>query len=688
MPPQLTPNSLGAVLQSAVTARSPLLGRAAHAQVLRSLAPSIPSFLSNHLLNFYAKLDFPCHALTVLSQTRSPSVVSFTALIAGFAQNSRHVSSLRIFSAMLRSSVAPNDYTLPCVLKSAGAIGDAFIGAQVHALCFKTGLMSDMFVGCSIIDMYCKTRLVGLAWRVFDEIPDKNVAAWNALLSNSVTGGDTGEAVSVFVRFRRDGGEPNSISFCAFLNACVDTRNLRLGQQLHGLVVKAGFGGDVSVGNGLVNFYGKCREVEAAAKIFDGITPRNQVSWCSMTVTYVQNDKEEAAFNVFFRARSEGVPPTDFMVSSVLSACAGLAVLQLGSSVHGLAVKACVNGNIFVGSSLVDMYGKCGSVGDSEKVFHEMSERNLITWNAMIGGYAQNGHAGRALSAFGEMTSGHDGGCKVSPNYVTMVCVLSACSRAGTVEDGTRVFESMKELYGIEPGVEHYACLVDLFGRAGMVEKAYEFVKEMPVQPSISVWGALLSACRVHGNPELGCIAAKKLFELDPQDPGNHVLLSNMLASSGRWKEATKVREEMKGVGIKKGPGYSWLTVKNVVHVFQAKDRDHEKIVEVRAMLRKLWKEIKEAGYVPDTNFALYDLEEEEKESEVLYHSEKLALAFGLMIIPPGVPIRINKNLRVCGDCHSAIKFISQIVEREIIVRDNNRFHHFRNNQCSCGDYW
>ncbi|KAG9452000.1 hypothetical protein H6P81_004904 [Aristolochia fimbriata] len=589
---------------------------------------------------------------------------------------------------MLRSSVSPNDFTLPCLLKSAGAIGDAFVGAQVHAFCFKTGFVSDMFVGCSIVDMYCKTGLVGLAWRVFDEMPEKNVAAWNALMSNSVTDGDIGQAFSAFVRFRRDGGEPNSISFCAFLNACVDARNLRLGKQLHGLVVKLGFGEDVSVGNGLVDFYGKCRDVEAAAKVFGGIMPRNQVSWCSMIVTYVQNNKEEAALKSFLQARSEGVLPTDFMVSSVVSACAGLAVLQLGSSVHGLAVKACVDGNIFVGSSLIDMYGKCGSVGDSEKVFHEMPKRNLITWNAMIGGYAQNGHAARAISAFEEMTSGRDENCMVSPNYVTMVCMLSACSRAGTVEEGTRIFESMKELYGIEPGVEHYACLVDLFGRAGMVDKAYEFLKQMPMQPSISVWGALLNACRVYGNPEVGCIAAKKLFELDPQDPGNHVLLSNMLASAGRWKEATGVREEMKDVGIKKEPGYSWLTVKNVVHVFQAKDRDHEKIVEVRATLRKLWKEIKESGYVPDTNFALHDLEEEEKETEVLYHSEKLALAFGLMVIPPGIPIRINKNLRVCGDCHSAIKFISHVVNREIIVRDNNRFHHFRNNQCSCGDYW
>lgn len=192
----------------------------------------------------------------------------------------------------------------------------------------------------------------------------------------------------------------------------------------------------------------------------------------------------------------------------------------------------------------------------------------------------------------------------------------------------------------------------------------------------------------MYGKPELGKIAADNLFELDPQDSGNHVLLSNMFAAAGRWEEANLVRKEMKDVGIKKGAGCSWISVKNRVHVFQAKDTSHERNSDIQAMLAKLKREIKAAGYIPDTNFALYDLEEEERESEVSYHSKKIALAFALIVVPPGVPIRITKNLRICVDCHSAIKFISGIVGREVIVRDNNRFHHFRDDQCSCRDYW
>lgn len=379
--------------------------------------------------------------------------------------------------------------------------------------------------------------------------------------------------------------------------------------------------------------------------------------------------------------------PTDFMISSILSACAGLAGLELGKSVHSLAVKTCVDGNIFVGSALVDMYGKCGSIGHAEQVFDEIPERNLITWNAMIGSYAHHGQAEMALAMFEDMIQGGDGG-GILPNYITMVCVLSACSRAGSVEEGIEIFQSMKSRYGIEARAEHYACVVDLLGRAGMVEQAYQLIREMPMRPTVSVWGALLGGCRVHGKPELGRIAAEKLFQLDPLDSGNHVLLSNMLSAAGRWEEATEVRKEMKDVGIKKGTGYSWITVKNEVHVFQAKDTSHKRNTEIQATLKRLMMEMKAAGYIPDTKFALYDLEEEEKESEVFYHSEKLALAFGLICIPPGIPIRITKNLRVCGDCHSAFKFISGIMGRDIIVRDNNRFHHFKDNQCSCRDYW
>ncbi|KAG5620295.1 hypothetical protein H5410_005513 [Solanum commersonii] len=619
--PLLSANALGWLIESALSTQSLLLGRAVHAHIIRTIESPFPPFLSNHLINFYSKLDSPNTAQLLLSLTppRFRSVVTWTALIAGSVQNGHFTSALLHFSDMRRQSVQPNDFTFPCLFKASAFLHYSLMGQQLHALALK------------------------------GEEP------------------------------------PNSITFCVFLNACSDGLYLKLGQQLHGYVIRFGFGSDVSVLNGMVDFYGKCHQVKYSELVFNEINVRNGVSWCTMLAVYEQNDIWDNAFMLFLKARKEGIKPTEFMLSSVLSACAGMAVLELGRSIHGLAVKACIEHNVFVGSALVDMYGKCGSIDNCESSFYEMPERNLITWNAVMGGSAHQGCADMALSLFEEMTSeSHN----VVPSYVTFVCVLTACSRAGAVKIGMDIFESMQKKYGIEPGPEHYACVVDILGRAGLVERAYDFIKKMPVPPTVSVWGALLGACRVHGKPELGKVAADNLFRLDPLDSGNHVILSNMFAAAGRWDEANLVRKEMKDVGITKGAGVSWISAKNSIHIFQAKDTTHERYPEIQAMLAKLRRVMKAEGYIADTNSALYDLEEEEKESEVWHHSEKIALAFGLIAIPPGVPIRITKNLRVCVDCHSAIKFISGITGREIIVRDNNRFHSFKDYQCSCRDYW
>ncbi|MED6134251.1 hypothetical protein PIB30_035216 [Stylosanthes scabra] len=459
---------------------------------------------------------------------------------------------------MRRECVPPNDFTFPCVIKASSSLQIPVTGKQVHALALKGGMISDVFVGCSAFDMYSKTGLLVDARKMFDEVPHRNLATWNAYISNDVLDGKSLDAIGAFKEF-----------LCS----------LELGRQLHGFVIRSGYRDNVSVLNGLLDFYGKCGHIVSAGMVFSRIGWRNVVSWCSMLAALVQNHEEERACMVFMRAREEGVEPMDFMISSVISACAELGGLELGRTVHALAVKACVEDNIFVGSALVDMYGKCGSIDNAEQVFGEMPQRNLS--------------------------------------------------------------------------------------------------------------GALFGDCRMHGKPKLGKIVAEKLFELDPGDSGNHVILSNMLASAGRWEDTTLIRKEMKEIGIKKNVGYSWISVKNKVHVFQAKDNSHEKNFEIQAMLDKLRGEMKKAGYVPDTNLSLFDLEEEEeKASEVWYHSEKIALAFGLIALPPGGPIQITKNLRICGDCHSAIKFISRIVGREIIVRHNNHFHRFKDGWCSCKDYW
>ncbi|PKA61399.1 Pentatricopeptide repeat-containing protein [Apostasia shenzhenica] len=679
------PQALAGAIELAVSSSSLLLGRAAHAQIVKALYPlPLPSFLSNHLINMYSKLDLPGPASLVLSLDPCPSVVSFTALISGAAQNYHPLLALRIFPLLLRSSSRPNDFTLPSVLKAAASIPCAVAGIQLHAFSLKSGLLSDVFVISAALDMYHKTGLSSHACLLFDEMPHKNIVSWNAVMTNALIAGRPDAAIAAFIRLRVSGEEPNEVSFCAFLNACAAAEYFRLGSQLHSFILRFGFDPNLSVGNALVDFYGKCSCVLAARQVFDEMLLKNDVSWCSIIVAHAQNAEEEVAFNLYIEARREGFVPTDFMISSVLTTCSILSGLDLGRSLHAVAVRSCIEGSIFVGSALVDMYGKCGSIEDAKQVFDDMPDRNSVTWNAMISGYAAQGNAAMALSVFDEMTRGGE----VMPNYVTLVCVMSACAREGRLKEGMELFETMEERFGIKPRMEHYACAVDLLGRAGKEEKAYEIIKKMAMKPSVSVWGALLNACRIHRKAELGRIAAEELFKIDPLDSGNHVLLSNIYASAGRWEESIEVRKDMNDVGIKKEPGCSWIAWKDEIHVFQAKDAIHEKIGDIRATLADLRRRMIAAGYTPDTRFALYELEEEEKESELHQHSEKLAVAFGLICIPAGIPIRISKNLRVCGDCHQAMKFISGIEGREIILRDNVRFHRFKDYKCSCRDYW
>jgi pentatricopeptide repeat protein len=523
---------LAGAVEAAIATRSARLGRAAHARALRLLSPALPPFLCAHLVNLYSKLDLPGAAAASLAADPSPTVVSYTAFISGAAQHARPLQALSAFAAMLRLGLRPNDFTFPSAFKAAASAPPrSAAGPQLHALALRFGyLPDDAFVSCAALDMYFKTGCLALARRLFDEMPNRNVVAWNAVMTNAVLDGRPLETVEAYFGLRGAGGMPNVVSVCAFFNACAGMTNLSLGEQFYGFVAKCGFGKDVSVSNSVVDFYGKCRCVGKARAVFDGMGVRNNVSWCSMVVAYAQNGAEEEAFFVYLGARRAGEEPTDFMVSSVLTTCAGLLGLDLGRALHAVAVRSCIDSNIFVASALVDMYGKCGGIEDAEQVFFEMPQRNLVTWNAMIGGYAHIGDAHNALSVFDKMIMGQE----TAPNYITLVNVLTACSRGGLTKEGYELFQTMKWRFGIEPRIEHYACVVDLLCRAGMEERAYEIIQGMPMRPSISVWGALLGGCKMHGKTELGRIAAEKLFELDPQDSGNHVLLSNMLASAGR----------------------------------------------------------------------------------------------------------------------------------------------------------
>nr|UPT49198.1 pentatricopeptide repeat protein AaPPR1192 [Agave angustifolia]UPT49541.1 pentatricopeptide repeat protein AaPPR797 [Agave angustifolia] len=489
---------------------------------------------------------------------------------------------------------------------------------------------------------------------------------------------------------------------------------MEVGRQLHTLAIKAGSQFSSFVNNGLITMYAKCKNIEDANRVFRWMRTKDSVSWNSLVAALAQNDMLEdariaferipvrdivswtalicahvqaeqgsEAFELFLRMLSEGVLPNSFTMTSLLTASGRLGVVKLGRQIHCLSCKLGYDLDLIVCNALITMYSKCGSAADSFSVFADMAERDTITWNSVLLCCSQHGFGREAVELFEQMKA--EGAL---PNHLTFVNILCACSHAGLVEEGWKYFKSMSNDYGLKPLEDHYACVVDLLGRSGHLYEAEAFIENMPIEPDSVVWAALLGACKIHRNIELSRRVAEKLFEMDPQNSGHYVLLSNIYASFKMWDEVAEVRKLMRFRGVRKMPGCSWMQIKNKMHSFVTDDKQHEEIEEINASLKLLYSRLRGHGYVPDTKFVLHDVEEEQKEYTLLYHSEKLAVAYGLLATPEGTPIQIMKNLRICGDCHTFFSFVSKVTGREIDIRDRNRFHHFKDGVCSCGDHW
>ncbi|PSS15659.1 Pentatricopeptide repeat-containing protein [Actinidia chinensis var. chinensis] len=478
------------------------------------------------------------------------------------------------------------------------------------------------------------------------------------------------------------GVRPDDHIYPSATKACAVLSRIDIGRSIHCVVLKTGFDGDVFVGSSVVDMYAKCGDIRDARKVFDIMPKRNVVSWGGMIHGYTQLGEADEALRMFKQVLWEDLDVNGCIFSSAIRVCGNSTLLELGKQIHGLCLKMSYDSSCFVGSALISLYSKCGVIEGAYKVFDEISVKNLGMWNAMLIACAQHAHTNKAFDLFKRMEC-----VGMKPNFITFLCVLYACSHAGLVEEGKYYFELMKK-YGLEPGDQHYASMVDLLGRAGKLQDAVSIIDKMPIRPTESVWGALLTGCRIHGDTELAAYAADRVFELGPVSSGMHVLVSNAYAAAGRYEEAAKARKMLRDRGVKKETGLSWVEEGNRVHRFAAGDRRHSKSVEIYKKLEELGDEIERAGYIADTSFVLQEVDSDEKNQAIRYHSERLAIAFGLITFPPGRPIRVMKNLRVCGDCHTAIKFMSKCSGRVIIVRDNNRFHRFEDGKCSCGDYW
>ncbi|KAI3862577.1 hypothetical protein MKX03_037681 [Papaver bracteatum] len=616
------------------------------------------------------------------------NIYAWNTVITELARSGDSIEALKAFSSLRKLSLKPNRSTFPCTIKACSAISDVSSGKQTHQQSLIFGYENDLFVSSALIDMYSKCHELNDARKLFDKILHRNVVSWTSMISGYVQNDSAHNALLLFKDFLHE-NELNkevlmdSVVMASVLSACSRVSEAGITKGVHGLLIKKGFEGDLNVGNTLIDAYAKCGDMCVSKRVFDEMSWRDVVSWNSMIAIYAQNGQCMEALEVFYEMLKGGdVCYNVVTLSTVLLACAHSGALHLGKCIHELVIKMGLEENVVLSTSIIDMYCKCGEIKMAGKTFDGMREKNVKSWTAMIAGYGKHGLAKEALAVFYEM---HRAG--VPPNYITFVSVLAACSHAGLVEEGRNCFSTMNQEFGIEPGAEHYSCMVNLFGRAGFLNEAYDLIKGMKVKPDVMVWGALLAACRIHKNIKLGEISAKKLFELDSSNCGYHLLLSNIYAHAGRWDDVERTQVSIKEKGLAKPPGFSLVEAKGRVHVFLVGDKEHPQHTEIYSYLEILLVKMREAGYVPDTTSVLHDIDEEEKESVIRVHSEKLAVAFGIMNTVPGTTIQVFKNLRVCGDCHKAIKFISKILNQDIVIRDSKRFHHFTYGTCSCGDY-
>ncbi|KAL5981004.1 hypothetical protein ACLOJK_028924 [Asimina triloba] len=506
---------------------------------------------------------------------------------------------------------------------------------------------------------------------------------WNALIRGLAQSHQPKRAVLCYLSMTRLSctARPDALTCSFALKACAAVMALPEGKQLHAHLVRFGFQADVRLQTTFVDLYAKCGELDAAWQVFDEMSLRDVATWNALVIGLAQGSRPRDALDLFCRMQIEGAGPNEVTVIGALSACSQLGALKDGEAVHSFVREEGLDTNLRVCNALIDMYSKCGSVNRALGVFDSMTNRSLVTWNTTIMGLAMHGRGHQAVELFSQIRPSG-----VSPDGVTYLAALFACNHAGLVDEGLHLFDEMA-VWGVAPNIKHYGCIVDLLGRSGRLEEAYRVITSMPIPADVVLWQSLLGACKTYSKVELAERASQQLSMMGSKSDGDYVLMSNVYAAQQRWDDVGRVREAMKNDDVKKVPGFSFIETNGVIHKFVNGDQGHPDWKEIYRTLDEIGFRVQALGYVPRTDFVLHDIGEEDKQNALLYHSEKLAVAYGLIRSGGKAQIQVIKNLRICGDCHVFIKLVSKSCGREIIVRDRARFHHFKDGYCSCGDY-
>ena len=501
------------------------------------------------------------------------------------------------------------------LLQSSARNRAAIEGMACHAQIIRVGLRADTITSNMLMNMYSKCGLVESARKLFDEMPVRSLVSWNTMVGSHTQNGDSEKALVLFMQMQKEGTSCSEFTVSSVVCACAAKCCVFECKQLHGFALKTALDSNVFVGTALLDVYAKCGLVKDASLVFECMPERSDVTWSSMVAGYVQNELYEEALVLFHRAQAMGLEHNQFTISSALSACAARAALIEGKQVQAVLCKTGIGSNIFVISSLIDMYAKCGIIEEAYIVFSSVEEKNVVLWNAMLSGFSRHVRSLEAMIYFEKMQQ-----MGICPNEITYISVLTACSHLGLVEKGRKYFDLMIRVHNVSPNVLHYSCMVDILGRAGLLHEAKDLIDRMPFDATASMWGSLLASCRIYRNLELAEVAAKHLFEIEPHNAGNHVLLSNIYAANNRWEEVARARNLLKESKAKKERGKSWIEIKHKVHSFMVGERNHPRIVEIYLKLEDLVGEMKKIGYKAKTEHDLHDVEESRKQELLRHH--------------------------------------------------------------------
>ncbi|XP_040987931.1 pentatricopeptide repeat-containing protein At3g14730 isoform X1 [Juglans microcarpa x Juglans regia] len=589
-------------LQSCAHHKNLTRGKQIHSYMLTNGFLNSPLSITS-LINMYSKCNRMKDAVLVFNyQSNDHNVFAYNSIISGFVSNGLAENGFEFYKHMRWMGVMPDKFTFPSVIKTCCDVMEVLEVRKIHGLLFKLGLELDMFVGSALVNTYLKFGLMEEAQEVFGEMPVRDVVLWNAMVNGYAQIGRHEEALEIFRTMGKKGVVPSRFTVTGVLSVFASLEEFNNGRAIHGIAMKIGYVSGLAVSNALIDMYGKCKCIGDALDIFEMMDEKDVFSWNSIISVHGQCGDYDGTLRLFDRMLGSGVRPDLVTVTAVLPACSNLVALMRGRQIHGHMIvhgfeKEANNkdtDDVLVNNAVMDMYAKCGSMRDAHSVFNKMSNKDVASWNIMTMGYGMQGYGNEALHLFSCMCE-----AQIKPDEITFIGLLSACSHAGFVRQGREFLMLMKSTYGVDPTIEHYTCVIDMLGRAGQLEEAYELARTMPVEANSVVWRALLAACRLHDNADLADVVVREIFKLEQGHCGNYVLMSNIYGVIGRYEEVSEIRHAMRQQNVKKAPGCSWIELKNGVHTFITRDLTHPEANLIYVALNSLTARLHDHGYMP-----------------------------------------------------------------------------------------